>query len=195
MSKEGSLTNHLLVAMPGLDDPNFAQTVTLICEHSSRGALGIVLNKPLSMRLTEVLAQMKLPPETRRYRLTRNRRGHCGGEGAASGASFQPLPDCEDNHGCGARPVHLQSLRRRLRDVAEARVLHRIAANPSNLDVTSLGLPVEAFEKFPNTDLFTASRDGTRHIGRCTSADAHWSTAGSRGAKEGEVPCVSLPGR
>ena len=64
MSKEGSLTNHLLVAMPGLDDPNFAQTVTLICEHSSRGALGIVLNKPLSMRLSEVLAQMKLPPET-----------------------------------------------------------------------------------------------------------------------------------
>ncbi len=64
MSKEGSLTNHLLVAMPGLDDPHFAQTVTLICEHSSRGALGIVLNKPLSMRLSEVLAQMKLPPET-----------------------------------------------------------------------------------------------------------------------------------
>jgi len=64
MSKDGSLTNHLLVAMPGLDDPNFAQTVTLICEHSSRGALGIVLNKPLSMRLSEVLAQMKLPPET-----------------------------------------------------------------------------------------------------------------------------------
>jgi putative transcriptional regulator len=63
MSKEGSLTNHLLVAMPGLDDPNFAQTVTLICEHGSRGALGIVLNKPLTMRLSEVLAQMKLPPE------------------------------------------------------------------------------------------------------------------------------------
>lgn len=63
MSKEGSLTNQLLVAMPGLDDPNFAQAVTLICEHSPRGALGIVLNKPLGMRLSEVLAQMKLPPE------------------------------------------------------------------------------------------------------------------------------------
>ncbi|MFO7325679.1 MAG: YqgE/AlgH family protein [Pseudomonadota bacterium] len=63
MSKEGSLTNQLLVAMPGLDDPHFARTVTLICEHSSRGALGIVLNKPLTMRLSEVLAQMKLPPE------------------------------------------------------------------------------------------------------------------------------------
>lgn len=63
MSKDGSLTNHLLVAMPGLDDPHFAQTVTLVCEHSERGALGIVLNKPLSMTLSEVLAQMKLPPE------------------------------------------------------------------------------------------------------------------------------------
>jgi putative transcriptional regulator len=63
MSKEGSLTNQLLVAMPGLDDPHFARTVTLVCEHGSRGALGIVLNKPLSMRLAEVLAQMKLPPQ------------------------------------------------------------------------------------------------------------------------------------
>jgi putative transcriptional regulator len=49
--------------MPGLEDPHFAQTVTLICEHGSRGALGIVLNKPLSMRLSEVLAQMKLPAD------------------------------------------------------------------------------------------------------------------------------------
>jgi putative transcriptional regulator len=64
MSQEGSLTNQLLVAMPGLEDPHFAQTVTLICEHGERGALGIVLNKPLSMRLSEVLAQMKLPPHS-----------------------------------------------------------------------------------------------------------------------------------
>jgi putative transcriptional regulator len=64
MSKSGSLTNQLLVAMPGLDDPHFSQTVTLICEHGERGALGIVLNKPLSMRLSEVLAQMKLPPHS-----------------------------------------------------------------------------------------------------------------------------------
>ena len=61
MSKATSLTNHLLVAMPTLADPNFAQTVTLICEHSDKGALGIVLNKPLTMRLSEVLTQMNLP--------------------------------------------------------------------------------------------------------------------------------------
>ena len=58
-----SLTNHLLIAMPSLSDPNFSQTVALICEHSDKGALGIVLNKPLpQMKLSDVLSQMKLEP-------------------------------------------------------------------------------------------------------------------------------------
>lgn len=61
MSDDTSLTNQLLIAMPSLSDPNFSQTVTLICEHSSdKGALGIVVNKPLPMTLSEVLSQMKL---------------------------------------------------------------------------------------------------------------------------------------
>jgi putative transcriptional regulator len=60
----GSLTNHLLIAMPQLNDPNFSQTVALICEHTDKGALGIVLNKPLPMKLSDVLSQMKLEPST-----------------------------------------------------------------------------------------------------------------------------------
>src|SRR5882757_8059690 len=60
----GSLTNHLLIAMPSLSDPNFSQTVALICEHTDKGALGIVLNKPLPMKLSDVLSQMKLEPTT-----------------------------------------------------------------------------------------------------------------------------------
>jgi putative transcriptional regulator len=60
----GSLTNHLLIAMPQLADPNFAQTVALICEHTDKGALGIVLNKPLPMKLSDVLSQMKLEPSS-----------------------------------------------------------------------------------------------------------------------------------
>ena len=60
----GSLTNHLLIAMPSLSDPNFAQTVTLICEHTDKGALGIVLNKPLPMHLSDVLEQMQLEPSS-----------------------------------------------------------------------------------------------------------------------------------
>jgi putative transcriptional regulator len=55
------LNNQLLVAMPTLADPNFAQTVTLICEHTAKGALGIVLNRPLPMLLGEVFDQLSLP--------------------------------------------------------------------------------------------------------------------------------------
>jgi putative transcriptional regulator len=58
----GSLTNHLLIAMPQLLDPNFAQTVAIVCEHTDKGALGIVLNRPLPMKLSDVLSQMKLEP-------------------------------------------------------------------------------------------------------------------------------------
>ena len=61
MADASSLTNHLLIAMPSLADPNFAHTVTLVCEHSvDKGALGIIINKPLPMTLSEVLSQMKL---------------------------------------------------------------------------------------------------------------------------------------
>jgi len=55
------LTNQLLIAMPSLADPNFSQTVTLVCEHTESGALGIVLNRPMTMRLGEVLDQLSLP--------------------------------------------------------------------------------------------------------------------------------------
>ena len=54
------LTNQFLIAMPAMDDPNFAQTVTLVCEHSDRGALGIVINRTLPMTLGEVFAQLGL---------------------------------------------------------------------------------------------------------------------------------------
>jgi putative transcriptional regulator len=40
-----TLKGHLLMAMPGLSDPNFAQTVTCICEHTEHGAMGIVVNR------------------------------------------------------------------------------------------------------------------------------------------------------
>jgi len=58
------LTNQFLVAMPGMSDPNFAQTVTLVCEHSSQGALGIVINRPLAMTLGEVFTQLGLDPSS-----------------------------------------------------------------------------------------------------------------------------------
>lgn len=60
MGTGGFLSNQLLVAMPSLTDAHFAHSVTLICEHSERGALGIVVNKPLGMKLGEVLSQLSL---------------------------------------------------------------------------------------------------------------------------------------
>jgi putative transcriptional regulator len=54
------LTNQFLIAMPSMDDPNFAHTVTLVCEHSARGALGIVINRTLPMTLGEVFEQLGL---------------------------------------------------------------------------------------------------------------------------------------
>ena len=60
------LTNHFLIAMPAMEDPNFAQTVTLVCEHSDRGALGIVINRTLPMTLGDVFGQLGLDSQRSR---------------------------------------------------------------------------------------------------------------------------------
>lgn len=60
MTDERYLTGQLLIAMPSLADPNFSQTVTLICEHTDRGSLGIVINRPMPMRMGEVFEQLSL---------------------------------------------------------------------------------------------------------------------------------------
>jgi putative transcriptional regulator len=60
------LTNQFLIAMPAMDDPNFAQSVTLVCEHNDQGALGIVINKALPMNLAEVFDQLGLDSEQSR---------------------------------------------------------------------------------------------------------------------------------
>ena len=55
-----SLAGHLLIAMPALADPHFARTVTYLCEHNEYGALGVTVNRPLDMTLSEVLEQYGL---------------------------------------------------------------------------------------------------------------------------------------
>src|SRR4029078_8159646 len=49
-----TLTHHFLIAMPAMADPHFANTLTYVCEHNKDGALGIVVNKPIDMTLSEV---------------------------------------------------------------------------------------------------------------------------------------------
>ncbi len=63
MSVSTSFTNHFLIAMPGLQDPNFSRTVTYICEHNTQGAMGIVINRPMDLRLGDVLDQLDIEPE------------------------------------------------------------------------------------------------------------------------------------
>ena len=60
MNASGYLTNQLLIAMPTLGDENFSHTVTLICDHSASGALGLILNKPLQMRMGEIFRQLQI---------------------------------------------------------------------------------------------------------------------------------------
>ena len=54
------LTDHFLIAMPAMKDPNFEQTVTYICQHNAEGALGIVINRTIDLTVGDVLTQMKI---------------------------------------------------------------------------------------------------------------------------------------
>jgi putative transcriptional regulator len=60
MVQPDSLSNQLLIAMPGMADPNFTSTVTLICEHNAEGALGIVINRPLGLNVGGLFEQLSV---------------------------------------------------------------------------------------------------------------------------------------
>jgi putative transcriptional regulator len=60
MADERYLSNQFLVAMPGLEDSNFSHSVTLLCEHSEKGALGLIINRPTDLKLADMLDQMGL---------------------------------------------------------------------------------------------------------------------------------------
>jgi putative transcriptional regulator len=55
------LTHHFLIAMPSLADPNFAKSLTYICEHNEQGALGVVVNRPIDMTLRALFEQIEIP--------------------------------------------------------------------------------------------------------------------------------------
>lgn len=47
--------------MPGLEDEAFAKSVVYMCEHSERGALGLVINKPSDINLKKLFEKVELP--------------------------------------------------------------------------------------------------------------------------------------
>jgi putative transcriptional regulator len=54
------LTNQFLIAMPGMDDENFAGAVIYLCEHTERGALGLVINRPSDITLKNLFEKVDL---------------------------------------------------------------------------------------------------------------------------------------
>ncbi|MFT3719336.1 YqgE/AlgH family protein [Pseudorhodoferax sp.] len=56
-----NLTHHFLIAMPGLEDETFSRSVVYLCEHSARGALGLVINKPSDINLKHLFDKVDLP--------------------------------------------------------------------------------------------------------------------------------------
>jgi putative transcriptional regulator len=53
-----SLRGSLLIAAPGLVDPNFWRTVVLVGEHSEEGALGVVLNRTSETPVDEAVPEL-----------------------------------------------------------------------------------------------------------------------------------------
>ena len=55
-----NLTHHFLIAMPGLEDEIFAKSVVYVCEHSERGAMGLVINKPSELSMAGLFEKVEL---------------------------------------------------------------------------------------------------------------------------------------
>lgn len=56
------LTGHVLIAMPGMQDPRFHRTVVYICAHSDEGAMGLIVNKPAeTLALKDLFERLDIP--------------------------------------------------------------------------------------------------------------------------------------
>lgn len=62
MSEAGTinLTNQFLIAMPGMADDTFSGAVVYLCEHNERGALGLMINKPIDIKLKDLFERVDL---------------------------------------------------------------------------------------------------------------------------------------
>lgn len=60
MGERIDLTNQFLIAMPGMGDDTFAGSVVYLCEHNEKGALGLVINKPIDIKLKNLFEKVEL---------------------------------------------------------------------------------------------------------------------------------------
>jgi putative transcriptional regulator len=57
------LTGQILIAMPKMSDPRFAQSVIFLCAHTPEGAMGLILNRPLKTpKFADLLKQLEIEP-------------------------------------------------------------------------------------------------------------------------------------
>lgn len=56
--EDANFTDHFLIAMPNMTDPNFAGALTYICDHNAGGALGVVVNRPIDITLAKLFEQI-----------------------------------------------------------------------------------------------------------------------------------------
>lgn len=54
------LSGQILLAMPTLTDPHFADSVALICHHDEKGTMGLLINRPQHITVGAVLDDLKL---------------------------------------------------------------------------------------------------------------------------------------
>ena len=76
MTKGPYLDGQLLIAMPGMSDPRFERSVIYMCEHSPRGAMGLIINKPADISMRHLFDKVDLP--LRREDLVQNPVSHGG---------------------------------------------------------------------------------------------------------------------
>jgi len=104
-SQQINLTNQFLIAMPGMGDGTFAGTVVYLCEHTEKGALGLVINKPIDIKLKNLFEKVELsldredladepvyfggPVQTERGFVLHERLGGEEGEGGHYSSSLQ----------------------------------------------------------------------------------------------------------
>ena len=53
-----NLTHHFLIAMPHMADPRFDHSLIYLCEHSPEGAMGLIINQPSELNLSDLLDQL-----------------------------------------------------------------------------------------------------------------------------------------
>jgi len=63
MDNINNLSHHFLLAMPQLNDQWFGQSVCYICSHDETGCMGLVINKPIGMNLSDIFSELKIETE------------------------------------------------------------------------------------------------------------------------------------